>query len=86
MNATPVGGWPQASGDPDIEAPRRCRVYDLVCNPIDAEFLKRARQAGARTIGGLDMLVEQAARQFEWWTGHIDRRTTLMEPSRARRF
>ena len=28
-----------------------------------------ARAAGCETLGGLDMLVAQAARQFEWWTG-----------------
>ena len=41
-----------------------------------------ARQAGARTIGGLDMLVEQAARQFEWWTGRAIHRTTLDQAAR----
>jgi len=28
-----------------------------------------AREAGCVTIGGLEMLVAQAAEHFQWWTG-----------------
>jgi shikimate 5-dehydrogenase len=31
--------------------------------------MRTARKQGIRTIGGLDMLVAQAERQFAWWTG-----------------
>jgi shikimate 5-dehydrogenase len=44
-------------------------VYDLVYNPPETRLLRDARAAGCRTLGGLDMLVAQAQRQFEWWTG-----------------
>ena len=44
-------------------------VYDLIYNPIETEFLKEARTAGCRTLGGLPMLVAQARLQFELWTG-----------------
>ena len=44
-------------------------VYDLIYNPIETGFLKEARQAGCATLGGLPMLVAQARRQFELWTG-----------------
>jgi shikimate 5-dehydrogenase len=44
-------------------------VYDLVSNPIETEFLKQARAAECQTLGGLPMLVAQARRQFELWTG-----------------
>jgi shikimate 5-dehydrogenase len=44
-------------------------VYDLVYNPLETLLLRDARAAGCRTLGGLDMLVAQAQRQFEWWTG-----------------
>jgi shikimate 5-dehydrogenase len=46
-------------------------VYDLIYNPIETEFLKQARAAGCQTLGGLPMLVAQARRQFELWTGKI---------------
>jgi shikimate 5-dehydrogenase len=33
------------------------------------QFLREAREAGCETIGGLPMLVAQAAEQFKLWTG-----------------
>jgi 3-dehydroquinate dehydratase/shikimate dehydrogenase len=44
-------------------------VYDLVYEPADTRLLLDARAAGCATIGGLDMLIAQAERQFELWTG-----------------
>jgi 3-dehydroquinate dehydratase/shikimate dehydrogenase len=44
-------------------------VYDLVYNPIETTFLKEAQSAGCQTLGGLPMLVAQARRQFQLWTG-----------------
>ena len=44
-------------------------VYDLIYNPIETEFLKQGRAAGCQTLGGLPMLVAQARRQFQLWTG-----------------
>ena len=70
VNATPVGTWPDVDATP---LPRAlvsgAIVYDLVYNPEDTALLAVAREAGAKAIGGLPMLVEQARRQFEWWTG-----------------
>ena len=49
--------------------PGDCLVYDIVYNPEDTPLLKAARHAGARTLGGLPMLVYQGAAAFELWTG-----------------
>jgi 3-dehydroquinate dehydratase/shikimate dehydrogenase len=70
VNATPVGTWP-ANGESPIamSEARGGVVYDLVYNPPETRLLAAARAAGAQTISGLDMLVSQACRQFEWWTG-----------------
>ena len=35
----------------------------------ESRLLREAREAGCRTLDGLPMLVAQAERQFEWWTG-----------------
>jgi shikimate dehydrogenase len=44
-------------------------VYDLIYNPTETRLIHEARCAGADTLGGLDMLIAQGARQFEIWTG-----------------
>jgi shikimate dehydrogenase len=44
-------------------------VYDLIYNPIETTFLKEAQRAGCQILGGLPMLVAQARRQFQLWTG-----------------
>jgi 3-dehydroquinate dehydratase / shikimate dehydrogenase len=44
-------------------------VFDLVYAPADTPLLAQARAAGCWTIGGIEMLIAQAERQFEMWTG-----------------
>jgi shikimate 5-dehydrogenase len=44
-------------------------VFDLVYVPAETPLIKRARAEGCLTIGGIEMLVAQAERQFELWTG-----------------
>lgn len=44
-------------------------VYDVVYNPIKTVLLKTAKEHGYRTIEGLDMLIYQAERAIEIWTG-----------------
>ena len=44
-------------------------AYDLVYNPLETRFLKEAREEGCQTISGIEMLIAQAALQFELWTG-----------------
>jgi 3-dehydroquinate dehydratase/shikimate dehydrogenase len=68
VNATSAGTNSSASPIPP-SAVSADIAYDLVYNPENTQFLNDARAAGARTIGGLAMLVAQARRQFEWWTG-----------------
>jgi len=43
-------------------------VYDVVYNPQMTQLLKDAQQVGAKTLGGLPMLVYQGAAAFELWT------------------
>jgi shikimate dehydrogenase len=42
---------------------------DLVYHPLETPLLAAAREVGARPVGGLGMLVHQAALAFEAWTG-----------------
>lgn len=44
-------------------------VFDMVYRPRRTRLLEDARAAGCVTIEGLEMLLNQAALQFERWTG-----------------
>ena len=69
VNATTVGSGANP-GNPAGNARLDGKVvYDLVYAPRDTELLKSARAAGCQTIGGIEMLIAQAERQFELWTG-----------------
>ena len=69
VNATPVGSE-KTPGTPMGNVPLDgAIVFDLVYAPADTELLRSARAAGCQTIGGVEMLIAQAERQFELWTG-----------------
>jgi 3-dehydroquinate dehydratase / shikimate dehydrogenase len=70
INATPVGMTGNKAapllGPEDLN----CRlVFDLVYNPLETPLLRTARQKGIAVITGVEMFVQQGARQFEIWTG-----------------
>ena len=44
-------------------------VFDVVYTRCETDLLAQARARGAIVIGGLEMLVRQAAAAFELWTG-----------------
>ncbi len=72
INTTPVGMRGHSEGSsplPGKALQGRLIVYDLVYNPLDTKLLIDARAAGCRTVSGLEMLIAQAALQFELWTG-----------------
>jgi shikimate dehydrogenase len=43
-------------------------VYDIVYNR-ETELLQEAKRIGAKTLGGLEMLIHQGAEAFRIWTG-----------------
>lgn len=44
-------------------------VFDMVYRPMNTRLLQEAREAGCHVILGLEMLLNQAALQFEIWFG-----------------
>ncbi|MDD5288299.1 MAG: shikimate dehydrogenase [Dehalococcoidales bacterium] len=70
VNATSVGMSPDSDKSlvPEDLLCSRLVVFDVVYNPFQTKLLKEAKQAGARTIDGLEMLVWQGALAFEKWT------------------
>ena len=80
VNATPVGTWPVMDAAPIPRAALAGRVvYDLVYHPRRTQLLTWAEEEGAATVEGLDMLVAQAALQFEHWTGRQAPRYAMRE-------
>jgi len=71
VNTTSLGMSPHTDESPVDSGllKRRHIVVDIVYNPVVTRLLGEAEKAGARTIGGLDMLVWQGALSFESWTG-----------------
>jgi shikimate dehydrogenase len=72
VNATSVGMHPATDQSPwpePLPLPSHWTVYDLVYNPLETRLLARAHSAGARPIGGLEMLIHQGALAFQLWTG-----------------
>jgi 3-dehydroquinate dehydratase/shikimate dehydrogenase len=69
VNATPVGmGNTRETPLQEHEINARY-VFDMVYDPAETRLLKLARERGAQVIPGIEMFVQQAARQFEIWTG-----------------
>jgi shikimate 5-dehydrogenase len=84
VNATSAGMHPRVEATPWPDARFDGRlVYDLVYNPRDTRLLREAR-AGCDTLDGLSMLVAQAERQFEIWTGSRPAPGVMLEAAIAR--
>ena len=67
VNATPLGMLGESL---PVEPPGPGRfAVDLVYHPAETPFLAAARAAGAAAVGGIGMLVHQAALAFEAMTG-----------------
>ena len=71
VNATPVGMYPNNGARPvDLALFPKCRAaVDLIYNPARTAFLLQAEALGIPAANGLDMLVAQARRSCEVFTG-----------------
>ncbi|MGI6257139.1 MAG: shikimate kinase [Anaerovoracaceae bacterium] len=74
VNTTPVGTYPQVESRPlDLaEFPACNAVVDLIYNPSRTRLMLQAQKLGIRYAGGLSMLVAQATKAAEYFTGRDD--------------
>lgn len=83
VNATSVGmaGTPTAGMSPVAEEMLSDGqvVADLIYHPLATPLLQSAERRRATCLGGVGMLVHQAARQFELWTTHAAPLTVMHE-------
>jgi shikimate dehydrogenase len=70
VNCTPLGSPTMRDESPLPGGPfTGPLVYDVTYGEGESRLIREAREAGCRTLDGLPMLIAQAERQFEWWTG-----------------
>ncbi|MBZ5613020.1 MAG: shikimate dehydrogenase [Acidobacteriia bacterium] len=69
INATPVGMLNTRDCPLKDEEIQARVVFDMVYDPAETRLLQAARAKGIAVIPGIEMFVQQAARQFEIWTG-----------------
>lgn len=71
VNTTPLGMYPNNGTTPvDLTLFPKCQaVLDVVYNPVRTELVLQAERLGITAVSGLSMLVAQAAKGFELFTG-----------------
>ncbi len=71
INTTPVGMYPDIDGVPVSldDFPSCMAVVDIIYNPLRTSLMLEAADRGIKTAGGLDMLVMQAVKAAELFTG-----------------
>jgi shikimate dehydrogenase len=71
INATPVGMPPETDQTviPKDLLHNRLTVFDIVYNPGETRLIAEARERGCAIVHGYKMLLYQAVKQFELFTG-----------------
>jgi shikimate dehydrogenase len=79
INATPIGMHPKMNATPISKELlyEDLFVFDVIYNPLQTKLMKEAAKIGCKTLGGLDMLVNQGVLAFEWWTGKSPNATLM---------
>ena len=81
INCSPVGMSPNITESPFLarDFKEDMVVFDSVYNPLETRLLREAKSAGCTVIPGYELFINQAARQFELWTGQSAPINTLRE-------
>ena len=71
INSTTIGMYPDVEDtitDLDDSFNEDQIVFDLIYNPKKTKLLQMAQEQGAKVVGGMTMLISQAAKSFKLWT------------------
>jgi shikimate dehydrogenase len=71
IHCTPVGMHPDIDASlisPELFRPEQV-IFDIVYTPLDTKLLVEAKSCGLKVIPGVEMFINQAALQFEHFTG-----------------
>jgi 3-dehydroquinate dehydratase/shikimate dehydrogenase len=69
VNATPVGMGGAKTSPLSAQELNARILFEMVYTPAETKLVKLARAKGMQVITGVEMFVQQGARQFEIWTG-----------------
>jgi 3-dehydroquinate dehydratase/shikimate dehydrogenase len=79
IHATPLGMWPHTDECFFQGRIPASLVFELVYTPHQTLLMKRAAEQGVPSIPGLEMFLEQAAAQFEIFTGQSAPRPAMQQ-------
>jgi len=84
INCTPVGMHPDVDESPFPMHWLRdnIMVFDTIYHPENTLLLKQARERNCKTVSGVEMFVNQAAAQFERFTGRAAPRDVMRDALR----
>jgi shikimate dehydrogenase len=79
INTTPIGMYPNINASPiPLELLHdQLFVFDIIYNPLETKMIKYAKEVGCKFLGGLEMLVNQGALAFEWWTEKVPNKVLM---------
>jgi len=77
VHATPLGMYPNVNECFFRDEIPGELVFDMVYNPLETALIRHAREQGKAVIPGIQMFLEQAAHQFEIWTGESAPRAAM---------
>jgi 3-dehydroquinate dehydratase/shikimate dehydrogenase len=77
VHATPLGMLPKVNECFFNGCVPGKLVLDMVYNPSETILIRKAKDQGAEVILGLEMFLEQAAQQFQIWTGETAPRAVM---------
>ena len=68
VNTTPLGmkGFPKLNINVN-NLKKNSSVFDLIYNPLETKLIKDSKKNGLKNTNGLDMLIYQAQRSFNYW-------------------
>lgn len=75
VNTTPIGMKGNSADQMPLgiqtikDLPKETVIYDVIYNPMKTTLIQKAKEYELRTINGLDMLINQAVKAQEIWTG-----------------
>jgi len=80
VNCTSLGMWPDTESMPEIEIQKGQILADTIYNPLETKLLKTGKKLSVKTVGGLDMFINQGLASADIWFGEKISEKIQLEP------